>query len=310
MKILSVPKGSQQSLRGQVVLVPSNVQLTASSLPRNTSDAQIIALNLKRSLSDKSIFCQHYIRPQRVNDAIVCLKRINDHYLDISTNGNWESTSQFENAELWKSAAYKTSVRTPSSPEIVSEPESSDNNQNPNTVLETGDTEEITDSDDELEKDAPKHIVEDINYERSLNSVICMYPEHGPSIRSDKVLNLAPAEGQIPTSAFYQKDWETLAFPTIFPDGLNTFDTERTVKISPKKYVNARLLSSDSRFAEYPEYTFQCLHWIETVSINESILMYMKKSRQGDASVGDLLDPEKFLLMFKEEEIFASFKRV
>ena len=47
MKILSVPKGSQQSLRGQVVLVPSNVQLTASSLPRNTSDAQIIALNLK-----------------------------------------------------------------------------------------------------------------------------------------------------------------------------------------------------------------------------------------------------------------------
>ena len=64
MKILSLPKGAQQGLKGQVVLVPSNTQLTAASLPRNTSEAQIVALNLKRRLSDKSTFCKEYIRPQ------------------------------------------------------------------------------------------------------------------------------------------------------------------------------------------------------------------------------------------------------
>lgn len=34
MKILSLPKGAQHGLKGQVVLVPSNVQQTVSSLPR------------------------------------------------------------------------------------------------------------------------------------------------------------------------------------------------------------------------------------------------------------------------------------
>lgn len=36
MKILSLPKGAQHGLKGQVVLVPSNVQQTVSTLPRNT----------------------------------------------------------------------------------------------------------------------------------------------------------------------------------------------------------------------------------------------------------------------------------
>lgn len=63
MKILSLPKGAQHGLKGQVVLVPSNVQQTVSSLPRNTSDSQIIALHLKRRLSDKATFSKQYIRP-------------------------------------------------------------------------------------------------------------------------------------------------------------------------------------------------------------------------------------------------------
>lgn len=132
----------------------------------------------------------------------------------------------------------------------------------------------------------------------------------GLLLQVKKKLNIAPGEGQTPTSVFYQKHWETLAFPTLFPDGKNTYHENRAVQISPKKYVNARLLSSDFRFAESPENTFQCLHWIESVSVNESITMSFKKSRQTDISVGQLQQAERLQSLFKDDEIFASFKRV
>lgn len=77
----------------------------------------------------------------------------------------------------------------------------------------------ITDSEDEVEKDVPEDIVEELNFKRSLHSVTCLYPDEGPSVTSEKILNIAPGEGRTPTSVFYQKDWETLAFPTLFPDG-------------------------------------------------------------------------------------------
>lgn len=94
MKILSLPKGAQHGLKGQVVLVPSNVQQTVSSLPRNTSDSQIIALHLKRRLSDKVAFSKQYIRPQCVNDALACLQQINKNYEDITVNKAWAAESE------------------------------------------------------------------------------------------------------------------------------------------------------------------------------------------------------------------------
>ena len=60
MKIFSLQKGSQYGLKGQVIFVPSNVQSTADSLPRDTQSAQIVALNLKRRFSDKQTFCKEF----------------------------------------------------------------------------------------------------------------------------------------------------------------------------------------------------------------------------------------------------------
>lgn len=316
MKILSLPKGAQHGLKGQVVLVPSNVQQTVSSLPRNTSDSQIIALHLKRRLSDKVAFSKQYIRPQCVNDALACLQQINKNYEDITVNKAWAAESESQDEELWKSACVSPFKETCEINErtvnVINSPLDLDkdvhlfNKPGTQKVAE----EVITDSEDEVEKDVPEDIVEELNFKRSLNSVTCLYPDEGPSVTSEKILNIAPGEGRTPTSVFYQKDWETLAFPTLFPDGKNTYHENRAVQISPKKYVNARLLSSDFRFAESPEYTFQCLHWIESVSVHESITMSLKKSRQTDISVGQLQQPERLQSLFKDDEIFASFKRV
>lgn len=222
MKILSLPKGAQHGLKGQVVLVPSNVQQTVSSLPRNTSDSQIIALNLKRRLSDKVTFSK---RPQCVNDALACLQQINKNYEDITVNRAWAEESESQDEELWKSACVSPFKETCEINErtvnVINSPLDLDkdvhlfNKPGTQKVAE----EVITDSEDEVEKDVPEDIVEELNFKRSLNSVTCLYPDEGPSVTSEKILNIAPGEGRTPTSVFYQKDWETLAFPTLFPDG-------------------------------------------------------------------------------------------
>ena len=296
MKIVSLPTGSQRGLKGQVVLVPSDTTKTVSSLPRNTTDAQIIALNLKRRLSDKSSVSKEYIRPHIVNGAFSCLKAINIHYSEIANNETWSDVSAINDHQLWTSTC-ADSVETESS---------SNESSAPAEEL----TETITDSEDDVEKDAPENVIEDLTLKRTLNSITCLYPEQGPSVSSNKILNLAPAEGQIPTSVFYEKIWETLAFPALFPDGRNTYHQPRGTPLSERKYVNARLFSSDTRFAESAEYTFQCLHWIETLSVNDSISMSLKKTRDSDISVGQLQHPERLQVMFKENEIFASFKKV
>ena len=102
MKIFSLPKGSQHGLKGQVVSVPSNVQSTADSLPRDTQSAQIVAFNLKRRLSDKQTFCKEYISPQLVNESFHILKDSSKHYTDIHLNENWVIKSKEGDQHLWE----------------------------------------------------------------------------------------------------------------------------------------------------------------------------------------------------------------
>ena len=104
MKIVALPTGGQHGLRGQVVLVPSNIQKTANTLPRQTSESQIIALSFKRRLSDKYSVTKQHIRPYNVNEALVYLKENNPFYNDVITNSQWTYNSELENPELWKAA--------------------------------------------------------------------------------------------------------------------------------------------------------------------------------------------------------------
>ena len=112
-------------------------------------------------------------------------------------------------------------------------------------------------------------------------------------------MNLAPGEGAIPISPFYSPKWEASAFPVLFPTGKNTFDETRQVKISVRKYANVRLLSKDSRFAESTEYTFHCLHWLETTAIRETLAISTQKYRQADLTAGQLVNKDRIQSLFK-----------
>ena len=138
MNIFSLPKGSQHGLKGQVVLVPSNVQNIANSLPRNTKNARIVAMNLKSRLYDKHTFCKEFIRPQLVNEAFQILKSINKHYEHIKLNDNWINNSKEHDEQLWA----KTCTNTES--EAIDNDDTNDSSQ---------ESPEVTDSEDKVEKD-------------------------------------------------------------------------------------------------------------------------------------------------------------
>lgn len=129
------------------------------------------------------------------------------------------------------------------------------------------DQNEIMDSENDVDCDNPVEVQEEVQNKASLNTATCVQPVNGSEIQITNVLNIAPAEGQTPTTYFQQPKWEALCFPKLFHTGLNTFNTNRPVKQSLKKYFSQRLTNKDPRFSERTEYIFQALDATEKYHI-------------------------------------------
>lgn len=196
---------------------------------------------------------RQYIRPHAINNAIDFLTKSNSHYSTVSVNENWNEESKCSDEMFWNTVSQTTNISDKS--------DSDEDTQDEIEIGQLSDTQtnidehsgDIIDSEDEVDNDNPLDIVEDLSFKWSLDSTTCLYPKFGPPVPGNKILNIAPGEGQVPVSMFYQDHWETLAFPTLFPSGKGLFHEDRQIKISPKKYVISRLLSKDCRFAESPE---------------------------------------------------------
>ena len=296
MKIVAMPRGAQHGIKGQVVLVPADLNKITTALPRSTAESQIISLALKRRLSDKSHVLKQYIRPEKVTEALNYLKKENKCYSDIAFDSNWETKSKENNPELWDALTFKQDEETIEQIHDISGENSA----------------EILDSEDEVEEENPLAITDELIYTRSVNDNTCIQPVHGPDIPPNKVLNLAPGEGQYPTSRIKEPHWEAMAFPKLFPTGTNTYHTDdpRSVKITEKKYVNSRLLSKDTRFSESPEYAFQALDWLERQAINQSISITTRKKFHEDITVAQLQNPQRFVKLLSENQLFATFRNI
>lgn len=66
MQIRELPRGGQLSIHGNIVNVPSDVNLTVHCLSRSLSESQTIPIKLKRRLSYKHHYQFQNVRPQRV----------------------------------------------------------------------------------------------------------------------------------------------------------------------------------------------------------------------------------------------------
>ena len=76
----------------------------------------------------------------------------------------------------------------------------------------------------------------------------------------DNIFSITPGEGNSPHSI--QGD-QSLAFPTLFPSSLGSFDDKREKKLSRAKYYNARFLSPDMRLAKNTQYIFYAQYAVE-----------------------------------------------
>ena len=284
MFIVAKHKGAQFGLKGQVVLVPSDLTKIQKVLPRSCDEGHLISLALKRRLSDKSDYHKQHIRPSAVNAALTKLMEINNFYQNIEISQSWEQISETSDEELWGLLTNKNAKN--------------DNGNN----SETDSDEEIDGNDTSKEKEKKE--------KSQVPHPTVLHSNDGPTITSEQILNLAPGEHQIPVSTYSEPNWEALAFVKHYSEGKFHYNTERSVKITPSKYIHARLKSCDPRFASDPQYIFQCLNWIEREAILNTINFAERKRRQHPLTAGDIQNNTSFKHMISDAELYASFKSI
>ena len=102
MFIVAKTKGAQHGLKGQCVLVPTDLEKIQTILPRSCDEEYSISLLLKRRLTDKSVVNKQQIRPALVNTALQKLAQINPFYSNITIHNEWEDLIEQWDPVLWK----------------------------------------------------------------------------------------------------------------------------------------------------------------------------------------------------------------
>ena len=286
MFVISQRAGTQHKIKGQVVLVPTDLKRISESLPRTCNNDHLITIALKRRLSDKRAYKEQHIRPAMVNRALDYLIRNNNLYTNVTISNNWQNLSESSNPELWK---LLTSERD-GSDELHDDNESHYSNEGHNTT------------DDESED-------EQLHQEGVANPTVLQNVD-GPNIPFDKIINVAPGEGHIPVSLYKEPNCEALSFPRHFPDGKNHLNFPREKHITISKYIHTRLKSCDSRFASDPQYVFAMLDLLERASISNAINFSERRYKQTAISVGQLQNPENVKAMISNDEIFTVLKNI
>ena len=84
-----------------------------------------------------------------------------------------------------------------------------------------------------------------------------------------------------PVSVFTEPQLELMAFPTLYPDGKNGFGTYRNAKVSPLDYFQARVMSSDARWAQHATYLFWACNIVEAYKLQSSISVALRLRNPG-----------------------------
>ena len=104
-------------------------------------------------------------------------------------------------------------------------------------------------------------------------------------------------------------------FPTHFPTGENTLNSERSIKLSRSKYFNACRLSADGRFASDPQYIFYSQYTTELEQLTSSISIRMRqgtaRGRDGRKITANMLNESNELdkLLRNELLLYATNQR-
>ena len=139
----------------------------------------------------------------------------------------------------------------------------------------------------------------------------CEVPE-----QANQIFSIAPGEGSKPIPLLTDKLFEELANPKKFPNGKGGYaDTKRPTTITLQKYVNARLLDQDGRFAKDIEYIFGMQYAVEHKQVKDciSITLRQRKGRQQfgrTIDAGMLKNPHHLQNLLKKDKAYSFLKKI
>ena len=267
MKLVVTMRKTERGIKGAAINIPADLGPACNLLPRIPTDAHIISLKLKRKLEYKQAYLHDTIHPEKVITALHYLKNHNPLYADIEINEDWIKTWQDLDQELYNGIfdIEENSVNDVETSDIQSshEAEASDVNIKVNgisTDTDPSDSEEKHDSPNNEDTEDMIAMEEncklrDLPYDTCLQSEL---PEE-----ANQIFSISP-EGSKPIPLLTDKLFEELANPEKFPSGKGGYaDTQRHTRLTLGKYVNARLLDQDGRFAKDIEYIFAMQYAVE-----------------------------------------------
>ena len=121
------------------------------------------------------------------------------------------------------------------------------------------------------------------------NRSTCMshnYPEINYQDKSIGQVSVAPGEGKRPSNILQEKDWDLKSFPCLLPDGKNSLQTKRKVKLSDQQYFVQRIMNKDSRFANCPAFIFAANAYIELKQIESRRGISFKRGKKTISAEG------------------------
>ena len=96
------------------------------------------------------------------------------------------------------------------------------------------------------------------------------YPEINYKEDTSNEFSVAPGEGKLPTNLMQEMDWDIKSFPCLHPDGKNTLQSDRLLKLAEQDYFTQRILNKDTRFANNAAYIFAAIAYIENKLIQRN----------------------------------------
>ena len=107
----------------------------------------------------------------------------------------------------------------------------------------------------------------------------CLLREDTLDTTPDRIISVAPGEGQKPISILTDQHFEEMCNPTKYPTGKCGLITERKTKLTTRKYFNQRLLDADGRFARDIEYLLIAQYAVESKQVADDASIALRQTQ-------------------------------
>ena len=269
-KIHRLPKSRWAQLRDRVINVPvpsRNVKATIESLPRNPSDSGLIAVNWKRKKAFKNIHKQQLVDVNRVLDGLEYLVDHNPLYKDSAIDKDFVQRCKLQDPEghdFFLNPENKDQLNSSDDELFLNIDEAQIENAADANTTDDDEEDEIDEQDREYcdfaKTDPIRRFQFDYDESVALSST-CPAAQIDTNALTKKRISqnnnfadVAPAEGQIPTSVLRENEWDIKTYPHLYPDGRNGMNAQgRKVRLTNQQYLKQRLFNVDKRYANDPE---------------------------------------------------------